>query len=786
MRAKLKRLDLVIRDLIWKIRIAFQTFKEKLGEAVFRRSERDAKRIGQEMAVKDRVGIENKELDIRNDDELIYDMRYKIKDQIHERLPESQWLRYQIRKETELSNIRIRDAKERQVVNVRILKSDIEKLKSENKKLNLLLRADLSNELRRETDNYNLKIRQLNDQLHDSNISSEEKANIQTEKDQLIANHQAYVETMKQKQKDAKHADIPDLIEEIAVCEKELVDSKARLEEFIKNEKSQLEITLAPINERLAEIKADPSLEKGPINPNPEPERPAPTIDKKYQKVDEKARIDEIKVTIKALEAEFKETNRKLHDKERAVQDTARMQKDAFVKEYVENKIKDLVLELAKKEKELASATEENKKSLQSEVKALNKQIKRRSYVESLEGEHQHQQKTTETLRLETKELRKQQKEISDQLVLNNRKIREINDGAFYAEKAHKVEYYTQLYQSKSDKEVLKMIPPTRRQAEKTARVNENIKNWLKASLYLLPALLLLGIFTFYPIVNSFIVSFYEGYNIQTGEIDGYTLLGNYQTVLAHANFKQAVLNTGVIVFISVPITIIVGLMIAVALNAIKPLKGFFQTVFFLPYVTNTIAIGLVFAYIFAGNRTTIDAGQISGLANQIIKFFGGKPQPWLSIGATYWTAMGVILIYSLWNGLAFKIIVFLAGIQGIDKQYYQASQIDGASKLTQFRKITVPLLSPMILYILITSIIGAFKTYTSVVAIIGPTGTITAGAHGAVNLKTIVFYIYDYIGMAGQNGMMSLASAAAIILFIIILVFTGIQMLASRRRVHY
>src|SRR5690554_965067 len=171
MRAKLKRLDLVIRDLIWKIRIAFQTFKEKLGEAVFRRSERDAKRIGQEMALKDRVGIENKELDIRNDDELIYDMRYKIKDQIHERLPESQWLRYQIRKETELSNIRIRDAKERQVVNVRILKSDIEKLKSENKKLNLLLRADLSNELRRETDNYNLKIRQLNDQLHDSNIS---------------------------------------------------------------------------------------------------------------------------------------------------------------------------------------------------------------------------------------------------------------------------------------------------------------------------------------------------------------------------------------------------------------------------------------------------------------------------------------------------------------------------------------------------------------------------------------------------------------------------------------
>jgi multiple sugar transport system permease protein len=309
---------------------------------------------------------------------------------------------------------------------------------------------------------------------------------------------------------------------------------------------------------------------------------------------------------------------------------------------------------------------------------------------------------------------------------------------------------------------------------------------WLKAIFYLAPAMTLLLIFTFYPIINSFLISFMSGYNIQTGEIDGFTFLGNYMAVVQHVNFKQAVLNTGIIVFVSVPITILLGLMIAVALNAIKPLKGFYQTIFFLPYVTNTIAIGLVFAFIFSGNRTTILNPAGLGLANQIISWFGGNPIPWVGSGATYWSAMSVILVYSVWNGLAFKIIVFLSGIQGIDKQYYQAAQIDGASRATAFSRITVPLISPMIFYILITSVIGVFKTYSSVVAIIGTTGTISTGAAGNINLKTIVFYIYDYIQLAGLNGSMSLAAAASIILFGIILVFTVVQLQVGKRRVHY
>ncbi len=306
---------------------------------------------------------------------------------------------------------------------------------------------------------------------------------------------------------------------------------------------------------------------------------------------------------------------------------------------------------------------------------------------------------------------------------------------------------------------------------------------WLKAIFYLVPALTLLAIFTFYPIFNSFLISFYTGYNIQRGDFEGYTLFGNYMTVIQHANFGRAIFNTSMIVLISVPVTIIVGLMIAVALNAIKPLRGFYQSIFFLPYVTNSIAIGLVFAFMFKGNSNDLTN---LGLANQILTWIGLKPIVWIGVGATYWSALSVILIYSVWNGLAFKIIVFLAGIQGIDKQYYQAAQIDGASRSKSFYRITVPMISPMIFYILITSVIGAFKTYSSVVAIINRQGMITTGANGTINLKTIVFYIYDYIGLAGQDGMMSYASAAAIILFGIILIFTVIQLQVGKRRVHY
>lgn len=309
--------------------------------------------------------------------------------------------------------------------------------------------------------------------------------------------------------------------------------------------------------------------------------------------------------------------------------------------------------------------------------------------------------------------------------------------------------------------------------------------DWAKAILYLAPAMLILGVFTIYPIFNSIILSFLEGYSIFDGMNDGITLWNNYYTVLSHANFSQSVLNTVYIAIITVPATILISLFIAVSMSSIKFIKGFYQSMYFLPYVTNTIAIGLVFAFMFRGTTSSIYP---LGLMNQIIVWFGGTPIPWIGAGATYLSALAVILIYTIWNGLAFKIIVFMAGIQGIDKQYYQAAQIDGATKWKTLRKITIPLISPMIFYILITSVIGAFKTYSSIVAIINPQGMITTGADGNINLKTIVFYVYDYLApnLIGQPGSVSYAAAAAIILFVMILILTAIQFQVGKRRIHY
>ncbi|MCK9236136.1 MAG: sugar ABC transporter permease [Acholeplasmataceae bacterium] len=307
---------------------------------------------------------------------------------------------------------------------------------------------------------------------------------------------------------------------------------------------------------------------------------------------------------------------------------------------------------------------------------------------------------------------------------------------------------------------------------------------FIRALIYLSPALIVLGVFTFYPIFNSVFISFLKNYNIYTGEITGYTLFDNYLHILQHQDFYQAVINTAIIAFISVPITILVSLAISVALASIKSLKGFFQTIYFLPYVTNSIALGLVFAYMFSGNIHTMHT-QVS-LANAVLKWLGFSPIPWLGIGTVYWYAMSVVLLYTIWNGLAFKIIVFLTGIQSIDKQYYQAAQIDGASKYKTFRRVTVPLISPMIFYILITSLIGAFKTYTSVVAIVNKTGRITSGSTGVIDMRTIVFYVYSFLDNPGNPGNMSLAAAASIILFFIILIFTVIQLQVGKRRVHY
>lgn len=299
-----------------------------------------------------------------------------------------------------------------------------------------------------------------------------------------------------------------------------------------------------------------------------------------------------------------------------------------------------------------------------------------------------------------------------------------------------------------------------------------NVKAWL----YLAPALLLLTVFTFYPLVNAFYLAFLKDFSYLDRTAAGFTLFGNFIEVVKDRNFGIAMKNTAVIVFISVPISVMVALLISVALNSIKKLQSVFQTVFFLPYVTNAIAVGMAFAFIFHTDY---------GLFNMALGWVGVEPVNWVGAGASWNTAMFALLIYTVWGGLAFKIMVFLSGLQSIDKQYYDAARVDSTPKWRVFTRITVPLLSPMIAYITITSFIGAFKAYRTIVGMFGPTlrppGTLSKDS-----LITIVGLVYDAIDQADQVGAISEAAATSIILFLITLAFTGLQMYVSRRRVHF
>ena len=295
-------------------------------------------------------------------------------------------------------------------------------------------------------------------------------------------------------------------------------------------------------------------------------------------------------------------------------------------------------------------------------------------------------------------------------------------------------------------------------------------KDTWKAVVSLAPTLLLMAVFTFWPIINAVRMSFMQNYEMATNKFEGLGLV-NYTSVLTDPTFLLGLKNTIWMVVISVPLTILIGLLIAVALNSIKKLQGVFQTIFFLPYVTNTIALGLVFSTLFH---------QYNGLINKLF----GENLSWVGAGATWGRAMIVLTLYTVWNGLAFKIIVFLSGLQSIDKQYYQAAQIDSASKWTVFRRITVPLLSPMILYITITSFIGAFKAYSSVISIFNNGSTVYGPNSEPDLLITVVGYIYNMMYDAGMP--LGKAAAGSIILFGIIMLITLVQTQVSKKRVHY
>jgi multiple sugar transport system permease protein len=294
---------------------------------------------------------------------------------------------------------------------------------------------------------------------------------------------------------------------------------------------------------------------------------------------------------------------------------------------------------------------------------------------------------------------------------------------------------------------------------------NSSLKGWL----YLLPAILFLGAFMVYPLIDVFVYSFEEGYNSASQTYFG-TGLYNYSYVLHDTYFLQAVKNTFILVIITVPLSTIIALLISLGLSSIKALRNLFQTIYFLPYVTNTLAVGLVFMILF--KKTAYS----DGLVNLLIGLFGGKSVDF--IDGPYWAKMFVLCFYTIWVVMPFKILILTSALASVNQDYYNAAKVDGTSKFRTFMRITLPMISPMIFYLIITGFIGAFKAYSDAVALFGTN-------LNAAEMNTIVGYVYDML-YGDSGGYPSYASAAAIILFAIVLTITCINLLISRKNVHY
>ena len=294
-------------------------------------------------------------------------------------------------------------------------------------------------------------------------------------------------------------------------------------------------------------------------------------------------------------------------------------------------------------------------------------------------------------------------------------------------------------------------------------------KNNPKGWLYLLPAFAFLGVFMVYPLIDVLIYSFEEGFNFASQTHFGIGSY-NYQYVLHDPYFLQALKNTFILVLITVPLSTGIALLISVGLNSIQKLRELYQTIYFLPYVTNTLAVGLVFMILFKKTPYT------DGLANLILSWFHAGPIDF--IDGPYWAKMFVLCFYTVWVVMPFKVLILTSALASVDHTYYNAARIDGTSKWRMFKKITLPMISPTLFYLIITGFIGAFKAYSDAVALFGTD-------LNAAEMNTIVGYIYDML-YGNSGGYPSYASAAAIILFTIVLTITCINLLVSKKHIHY
>lgn len=289
----------------------------------------------------------------------------------------------------------------------------------------------------------------------------------------------------------------------------------------------------------------------------------------------------------------------------------------------------------------------------------------------------------------------------------------------------------------------------------------KKVRPWL----YLLPSLILLGIFMIYPLFDVLVYSMQEGYNSASQTYSGIGFY-NFSYVLRDPYFLQAVKNTFLLVIITVPLSTGLALLLSLALSSIKKVKELYQTIYFLPYVTNTLAVGLVFMILF--KKTPYSDGFI----NMIIQFFGGNSIDFIE--GPYWAKMLTMCIYTIWIVLPFKVLILTSALASVDQNLYKAAEVDGTSSFRTFTKITLPMIMPMISYLVITGFIGAFKAYSDEVAIFGTN-------LNAAGMNTIVGYVYDML-YGNSGGYPSYASAAALILFAIVLTITVINLLLSTK----
>lgn len=292
----------------------------------------------------------------------------------------------------------------------------------------------------------------------------------------------------------------------------------------------------------------------------------------------------------------------------------------------------------------------------------------------------------------------------------------------------------------------------------------KNLKSFIKAMLYLLPVLLIISIFYIYPIIKTFDMSFYSSYNY-IKDIVFEKGFDNYLYLMRDKDFWIAITNTGIYVLVVTPISIILSLVIAVFLNSKIKFKNLFRSIYFLPFITSTVAISIVFRWIFHYEY---------GILNYLLNLLNIDPIKWIT--DPKWSMVSLIIL-SVWKSLGYNIIIFLAGLQNIDSGYTLAARIDGANFIQRIKNITIPLLSPTIFFVSIITLINAFKVFSEVFALFDK-------QPGPLNsCLTMVYYIYNKFYNHYQYG---IASAAVVILFLIIISLNFIQFKIGERKVNY